>query len=390
MTKLHLKYVQSFGGYHYFRRRGLPRIPLSGIPGSAEFMEAYQEALAAAPVAIGASKRSKPGSVSAAIAEFYLSQSFRALSVGTQAKWRAILERFREQHGHMPLASLPKEFVTTLLDTMAPHAALNWLKTFRRFFRWCSERKLVRNDPTFGIKLETPKSDGHHTWTEDEITQFEAHYPIGSKPRLALALGLYTAQRRGDVVRIGRQHIRGAVLTVREQKTGTTLAIPVHPELAAIITATSVGHLTLLTITTGKSYGGNDFTDQFRAWCDAAGLPQRCKFHGLRKAALTRLADAGCTPHEIAAISGHRTLKEVERYTGGRSSPACPSCDGTYWQPECQTRAWSSVKVLEPTRKKARVRNLSGFPAVAIKYPSQVHIEEHTNGIHPARSSLSV
>jgi integrase len=234
MTKLHLKYVQSFGGYHYFRRRGLPRIPLPGIPGSAEFMEAYQQALAAAPVAIGASKRSKPGSVSAAIAEYYGSQAFRSLTGGTPASRRAILERFREKHGHLPLASLPKEFVVALLDTKTPHEATNWLKAIRHFMTWCAERKLVRSDPTLGVRVKLPKSDGFHTWTEDEIAAFEAHHPIGSKARLALALGLYTAQRRGDVVHIGRQHIRDGVLTVRQQKTGATLAIPVHPDLAAI------------------------------------------------------------------------------------------------------------------------------------------------------------
>src|SRR5215471_11837140 len=118
MTKLHLKYVQSFGGYHYFRRRGQPRIPLPGVVGSAEFMAAYQAALAAAPVAIGADKRSKLGSVSAAIADYYSSQQgFRSLGAGTAKKWRANLERFREHHGHMPLASLPKEFIVALLDT---------------------------------------------------------------------------------------------------------------------------------------------------------------------------------------------------------------------------------------------------------------------------------
>jgi len=233
MTKLHLQYVQSFGGYHYFRRRGSARIPLPGIVGSAEVMAAYQAALAAAPVAVGASKRSKPGSVSEAIAGYYTGQAFRSLSGGTAAKWRAILERFREHHGHMPLGSLPKEFIVALLDTLPPHAALNWLKTFRHFFKWCLDRKLVRNDPTFGIKLKMPKSDGHACWTEDEIAMFEARYPIASKPRLALALGLYTAQRRGDAVRIGRQHIRDGVLTVRQQKTAVTLAIPVHPDLAA-------------------------------------------------------------------------------------------------------------------------------------------------------------
>jgi integrase len=323
MSKIDLKYVQTFsaGGqrYHYFRRRGV-RVRLPGIAGSTEFMEKYQQALALSttmPTDIGATKRSVAGSVSAAIAEYYGSLAFRSLGGGTSAKWRANLERFREQHGHMPLGSLPKEFVVALLDTLAPHAALNWLKTFRHFFRWCLDRKLVNNDPTLGIRLKTPKSDGHHIWTEDEIAQFEAYWPVASKPRLALALGLYTAQRRGDVVKLGRQHIRDGVLSVRQQKTGATLAIPVHRDLAAIVAATPVGHLTLLTTNTGKAYSGNDFTDQFRVWCDAAGLPQHCVFHGLRKAACTRLAEAGCTVHEIASISGHKTLKEIERYTKG-------------------------------------------------------------------------
>ena len=319
MTRLHLKYVQSYRGYHYFRRRGQPTIQLPGIVGSAEFMAAYQQALAAAPVAIGARLRSKPGSVSAAIAEYYGSQAFRSLTGGTPAQRRGILERFREQHGDKPLASLPKEFIVALLDTISPHMARNWLKSFRHFIRWCEQHKLVRADPTWGIRLKTPKSDGHHTWTEDEIAQFEAHHPIGSRARLALAIGLYTALRREDATQVGRQHIRDGVLTMKPKKTanttGITLVIPVLPELASIIHSTPTGHLTLLVTKTGKGYRPNSFSEQFRRWCDDAELPQHCVFHGLRKAALTRLADAGCTVHQIAAVSGHTTLKMVEHYT---------------------------------------------------------------------------
>ena len=313
MSKLHLKYVQSYRGYHYFRKRGSPYIQLPGIVGSPEFMEAYQRALAAAPVAIGASKRSGPGSVSAAIAEYYGSQAFRSLTGGTPVRYRAILERFRENYGDKRLVTLPKELIVALIDTMTPHAAKNWLKTFRHFIRWCKSRKLVRGDPTWGLKIRLPRSDGHHTWSEDEIAQFEVHHPIGSKARLAL--GLYTAQRRGDVVRMGRQHIRNGELMVRQSKTGTPLVIPVLPELAAIIDSTPTGHLTLMVTKTGKSYSANDFSEQFRKWCDDAGLPPECSFHGLRKAALTRLADANKTIHQIAAVSGHKTLKEIERYT---------------------------------------------------------------------------
>ena len=256
---------------------------------------------------------------SAAIADYYESQAFRSLTGGTPAKRRAILEQFREQYGHKLLASLPKEFVVAMLDSMPPHAASNWLTCFRHFIRWCEARKLVRNDPTWGVRVKIPKSSGHHTWTEDEIAAFQAYHPVGSKARLALTIGLYTALRRGDAVLVGRQHIRDGVLTIRPQKTknttAITLSIPVHPQLQAIIDATPIGHLTLLTTNSGKSYGADDFTDVFRGWYDQAGLPRRCVFHGLRKAAARRLAEAGCTAHEIAAITGHASLREVERYT---------------------------------------------------------------------------
>src|SRR5262249_2388423 len=124
-----------------------------------------------------------------------------------------------------------------------------------------------------------------------------------------------TAQRRGDVIRMGRQHIRDGVLQVRQAKTGAVLDIPVHPDLQAIIEATPGEHLTFLTTKTGKPYSGNNFSAQFRVWCNAAMLPGKCSPHGLRKAACRRLAEAGCSANEIAAISGHATLSEVQRYT---------------------------------------------------------------------------
>jgi integrase len=238
-----------------------------------------------------------------------------AFASGTQALWRQILERWREADGGKPIALLPKEFIVRKLDGMKPHAARNWLKAARHLMAYCIEHGVIRHDPTAGIKRKLPRSDGDHTWSEAEVLQFETLHGVGSKARLALALGIYTAQRRGDVIRMGRQHIKDGVLSVTQEKTGARLSIPIHPELQQIIDATPTGHLTLLVTKSGKSYGAGDFSEQFRAWCDAAGLPQRCTFHGLRKAALTRLADAGCSAHEIAAISGHKSLKEVERYT---------------------------------------------------------------------------
>jgi integrase len=318
MSTMRLKYVQAWvdregRAHHYFRRPGFPRVRLPGLPGSPEFNRAYEGALASAPEPVGAKKRSRPGSLSAAIATYYGSQQYRALRGGTPAKRRAILERFREQHGDKPILLLPHKFVVVMLSTMKPHEARNWLKAIRHLMQFCLEQEMVRQDPTQGVKLPKVKSDGHHTWTDEEIAQYEAHHPIGSKARLAFALLLYTAQRRGDVVRMGKQHIINGCIAVRQEKTGKPLMIPIRPELQAVLDATPSHHLTFLVSKGGRAYTPNDFSEQFRAWCDGVEL-HHCSAHGLRKAACRRMAEAGYTAHEIAAWSGHKTLKEVQRY----------------------------------------------------------------------------
>jgi len=140
-------------------------------------------------------------------------------------------------------------------------------------------------------------------------------HSIGSRARLALGLLLYTAQRRSDVVRMGRQHVRYGVLTIRQRKTGVEVSIPMHPALERIVAATARDNLTFLVTSGGKPFTPAGFTNWFRKCCDEAGLPKGCCPHGLRKAASRRLAEHGCSPHEIMSITGHKTLKEVSRYT---------------------------------------------------------------------------
>src|SRR5262249_24328701 len=198
----HAQYVdpRDGRGYFYFRRRGYPHARLSGLPWSPSFMAAYEAAMSGPRTAIGAG-RIKPGSVAAVVAEYFDSQSFfTSKGAGTQRMRRGILERFRAAYGERPMASLPADWIEALLDQKPPHAARSWLVTLRSLCAFALRRGYLRTDPTANIKQRAVKGDGFHTWTEDEIAQFEAHYPIGTKPRLAFALLLYTAQRRSDVV----------------------------------------------------------------------------------------------------------------------------------------------------------------------------------------------
>jgi integrase len=299
----------------YFRRAGFKKVPLPGLPWSPEFMAAYEQALAGQPAPIGAD-RTIPGTLRALAVSYFASPAFRMTRPSTQYTYRNIIDRFCAEHGDKRVALLQREHVIKLLAALAATpATANALRgSLRALMRHAVEIGLRSDDPTRDVrKLPTTKGDGYHSWTEGEIEQFERHHPIGSRARLAFALLLYTGQRRSDVVRMGRQHLSDNAICVRQVKTGREVWIPVHEALAPILAEAS-SNLTFLLTDQGKPYTAAGFGNWFRDQCRAAGL-HGCSAHGLRKAAARRLAEAGCTTHEIAAITGHASLKEVARYT---------------------------------------------------------------------------
>jgi integrase len=299
-----------------FRKAGFTTY-LTGIPWSEEFMRQYAAALErvkAQAANIGA-ERTRPGSVNALCVAYYRSPEFRGLRVSTQAMRRNIIERFRIAHGDKPIARLGRAHIKDIIGTKAntPEAANNLLKVLRVLLGYAVSIDMISNNPAISVRRYKSEGEGFHTWTEGEIRQFEAKHPIGTRARLALALLLYTAQRRGDVVHMGWQHVRGDAIAVRQQKTDTPLLIPLHPELAYTLSVIPKNNLTFLVTEFGKPFTASGFGNWFREQCNAAGLPH-CSAHGLRKAAATRLANAGCSTNQIMAITGHKALSQVAPY----------------------------------------------------------------------------
>jgi integrase len=322
MGRIKLPHVNSFRNRHgtmvfYFRKRGCKIVRLRGAPGSAEFMRAYEVAIGnVEPIVIGAD-RAKAGTVAAAIGMMLASVAFADLADATQRMRRSILERFREEHGDKRIASIERKHMQALVDAKAatPSAARNFLAVVRSLMQFAIEAGIRADDPTLGVKRVKIKSDGFITWEEHHIAAFEARHPLGTMARLAFALALGTGQRRGDLVKMGRQHVRGDTITVRQQKTSKPLMIPIGDELRAAIDAMPADRLTFITATRGEPYLPTSFSNWFRDRCREAGLPIGFSVHGLRKAVCRRLAEAGCTEKEIAAITGHKSLRMMQLYT---------------------------------------------------------------------------
>lgn len=299
-------------------RLGLFSTYLKASINTEEFWQEYQDALAGVRKAAGqiGVKRHKAGSVAAVVASYFLSPEFLGLSKAARATYRGILERFVAERGERPVRALERQHVKAILGKMAdrPHAASNLLKLLRILLDFAIEIELVTVNVARGVKGFKAKLDGFKTWSEVAIKAFEAQHSLGTRPRPAMALLLYTGQRRGDVVKIGWQHVTGDKLAVVQGKTGKPLVLKMHPALLEALAHTKRENMTFLVTAQGAPFSAAGFGNWFRECCNEAGLVD-LSAHGLRKAAARRLAEAGNSANRIASVTGHDSLKEVERYT---------------------------------------------------------------------------
>lgn len=300
-----------------YRAKGRPTVYLPGPYGSAAFIAAYEAAVSGEQIS---TQKVLPGTIDALIVGYLASADYRLLADNTRRLYRYHLERFRRANGNKSVRVLTPQNLRDKIDTLAdkPATANIFLKVIRALCRFGVERGVLPTNPAAAVKRLRDKTDGIATWSDAQIAQFEKRHPVGTKANLALRLLLYTAQRRSDVVRLGRQHEREGSIRMRQHKTGAWLVLPIVPELRAALDATEVGNLTYLVTEFGQPFSLAGFGNWFRDRCNEAGL-RDVSAHGLRKAAARRLAEAGCSAHEIMAITGHRSLAEVERYTRAAS-----------------------------------------------------------------------
>jgi len=324
MTRIKLRYVNEFVDQdgkvrRYFRRAGRRAIPLPGLPGSIEFMAAYQAALAIVSPPPPSPRHVINGSLAAAAAGYFRSSDFANLSPSSQRSYRAAIKPILAAHGHRLVRDLTKVAARHVIEEIGatrPGMANLTRSVLSKIITYAIETGLRADNPFSGLK---PYRLGtYHTWTDAEIAQFERRWPLGTRERLAFALLLYTGQRGGDVVKMARSDIVDGRIRVAQDKArkGTTneLMIPIHQALARALQAGPVVGMTHI-ITDARGKPLRAITELIEAAVKRAGLPARCVAHGLRKAALRRLAEHGSTTKEIAAVSGHRSLAEIERYT---------------------------------------------------------------------------
>ena len=320
-------YRDRHGRRRWRYRGGGASVELGRAYGSAEFQERYEAARAGRKPNRGAgADRTAPGSLSALIAHYYRSPEFTRLAPSTKASYRGILEPLRVKHGTKRVASLETRHVRALLAQKADTpAAANQLRSMLGILmRLAAGLGWRRDNPVREVPCYATKPGGYHTWTEAEIARYLAVHAPGTMAHRAMILMLCSGAAKVDAVELGPANVAGGRLRYRRRKTARTsevvIDIPLHPDLRAVLDTLPEDVTTFLQTRDGRSRSPGGLGNRMREWCDVAGLPH-CTSHGLRKAIARRLAEAGATPHEIAAVTGHLSLAEVERYTRAVDRP---------------------------------------------------------------------
>jgi integrase len=294
-----------------------PRVRIRAEFGTPEFDIEYQRALSANPRPSKASAAA--GTLACLIERYRETTAWTDLSLATRRNRENHFKHVVKSAGHQELRAITQAVIIAGRDRRAatPAQARNFLDAMRGLFKWAKAAKHVSVDPTEGIDYpRRKKGSGFPVWTEEEVERYYARWPLGTKERVWIDVLLFTGLRRGDAVKLGRQHVRAGIATLRTEKSQgeMVVSIPILPILRRTLDAGQTGQLAFICGARGKPLTKESFGTAFKDACKAAGVFNRSA-HGCRKIGATRAAENGATVAQLNAIFGWSGTAMASLYT---------------------------------------------------------------------------
>jgi integrase len=311
-----LKFVNSMRvkkrKYYYYRRFN-QRVKLPNDPNSLEFIAAYHR-IHESFESKGTIKPYLVGSVASLIEAFKGSTEYKALKDQVKKHYSRNFDEMIARIGDLQASAMTRAVFLKWRDNLkdTPSKANNFIATVSRLYSWGIDRELLTVNPARDIKKL--KIGEWRSWKDHEI---DAFLKVASpETALALCLALYTGQRLSDVINMKWNQISDNGIEVVQKKTGAKVWIPIHRTLQTMINKHATKKsIYILTSVKGLPFTPDNLKHTFKDTSRLAGLPEDCVFHGLRKTAAVRLAEAGCSTEQIKSITGHSTTQMVEHYT---------------------------------------------------------------------------
>jgi site-specific recombinase XerC len=313
-------------------RRGKKTIQLPHAPGHPEFEAAYMAAVegrAHKPATLHRLPTAAPPRSLKACWRLLKTEDpeWQALGPDIKTAQTRIIERLLTTpvvegepltFGDVQVTDLKRRHIKALLARKSdtPHAAAHLLRVIRKLVGVALDQEWIENDPTYRIKAR-PAYKGWKAWPDEMLDKFEAYWSVGSTPRLVYSLALYFGHRRSDVTKVKPADITSTVHNVVQQKTGKSLVLPIHPNLADCLRSINDWEEREFVVMTqwGKPFSPKALGVRMQQWTKAAGIPPGHTLHGLRKTLGKQLALHQATTRQLMDVLGHDNMAHAELYS---------------------------------------------------------------------------
>lgn len=311
---------------YYFRPKGEKGTPMPDLPMEhPDFLKAYalKAKLPSAPNIMGIQ-----GTTADAIDRYLQSAQFIGLAKSTRNVWRNTSLKLRDAYGHAPLEGLQSQHIRADLSKLAPHPSNNRLKVWRSLCSYWFDSGLLSNNPASEVKSrKTIKTEGHISWSHDEVRAFRAFWPLSSQERVCFEVLYRSCASIDDAVTLGSNTVDQDGWLIYNRKKSHTLATAPFTaasapdwfmwtdDLERALSAQTKCHITLFICTSfGTPRSHKATASWFSRACTAAGLPH-LSAHGVRKHRASTFKENGATPEQRMAILGHESKQEADRYS---------------------------------------------------------------------------
>jgi integrase len=243
--------------------------------------------------------------------------AWTSLSLATRRQRENILKHVLETAGNQPVVHISRAAIIAGKDRRKGHQARHFLDAMRGLFRWAIDFGLMKEDPTDRVRVVKPTIKGFAPWDDEDVAAYRNRWPIGTRQRIWLEVLIGIGLRRGDAVQLGKQHVRDGIATIKTEKTGTEVTIPISPELAEILAIGPTGDLHFICNAKGKPFTKESFGNAFGKAARQAGIKKSA--HGVRKYKATIAAYSGATESELDAMMGWTGGRMAAHYTRAAS-----------------------------------------------------------------------
>jgi integrase len=265
-----------------------------------------------------------PGTLGLLFASYRASPMYADLALDTQVGYARMMNLVSPLND-MPLVEITPQFIAGLRDRIAEkhgrRQANYVMAVISVAFEHGKEHGIVRENPVKGVKrIRRARGEpaANRPWTEEErrVVLSEIPYQI----QLPVALAMFTGLRKGDVLTLTKNAIRDGRILRRTGKTGQEVLIPIHPDLARLLSeAPHHDAVTVAATTNGTPWTISGFNSTFIkaiAKLEREGrVGDGLTFHGLRHTVGTLLVEAGFNLDTVRRWLGQKTLAMAIHYS---------------------------------------------------------------------------